>query len=94
MAKPAKTIRRSSTDCCVISTITIWIVAALVVATAGAFARRRVQRSRSAGLDDDAIRRIELGLPLEVDAPHDIEEARAAEEEFWADPEEPEEFGS
>ncbi len=72
---------------------TLWIIAALVVAGAGALARRRTRSARDARLDDDAIRRIELGLPFEADEPLDLDEVRSAEEEFWADPEDPEEFG-
>ncbi|MHB1168060.1 MAG: hypothetical protein ACYC28_02105 [Longimicrobiales bacterium] len=72
---------------------TIWIVAALLVAGAGFVARDRIRRVRSQQLDDDAIRRIELGFPVEIEEPLDMDEARAAEEEFWADPEEPDEFG-
>ncbi len=73
---------------------TFWIIAALLVLAAGILARRRIRDVRDPRLDDDAIRRIELGLPLEVDEPLDLDDARAAEEEFWADPDEPEEFGA
>ncbi len=73
---------------------TLWIIAALVVVGAGAFARRRIRDARDPQLDDDAIRRIELGLPLEVGEPLDLDEVRSAEEEFWADPEEPDELGA
>ena len=72
---------------------TLWIAAAVLVAAAGVVARRRINDARSGQMDDDAIRRIEAGLPLEVDE-LDLDEARAAEEEFWADPEEPDEFGA
>ncbi len=72
---------------------TIWIIAALLVAGAGVVVRDRIRRQRSQPLDDDAIRRIELGLPVEMDDPLDMDEVRAAEEEFWADPEEPDELG-
>jgi len=71
---------------------TLWIIAALVVVGAGALARRRIRDVRDPQLDDDAIRRIELGLPLDVEEPLDLDEARSAEEEFWADPEDPDEF--
>lgn len=72
---------------------TVWIIAALAVAGAGALARRRISAARASRLDEDAIRRIEAGLPLEVDEPLDLDEARAAEAEFWADPEERDELG-
>jgi len=73
---------------------TLWIIAAVLVAGAGVVARRSIRRARESQLDDAAIRRIELGLPLEVDAPLDMDDIRAAEEEFWADPEEPDELGT
>ncbi|HEU5209349.1 MAG TPA: hypothetical protein VFU06_08060 [Longimicrobiales bacterium] len=72
----------------------LWIMAALVVVGAGALARQRIRGARHSPIDDDAIRRIELGLPLEADEPIDLDEVRSAEDEFWADPEEPEEFGA
>ena len=62
--------------------------------------RRAIRRLRTAALDDDAMREIERtgrlsGRDPEDDAPLDLEEIAAAEEEFWAEEgwDEPEEYG-
>lgn len=72
---------------------------AAVVAAVGVARRVRLLRERrdaEAHLDDDAIRRIvdEGSLPYDPeDEPLDLEEAARAEEEFWSeDWDEPDEF--
>lgn len=77
----------------------LWIVLAAVVAAVGLSRRAtmRKQRGRDAPLvDDHTIRRIlDVGtVEAETDEPLDLDEVARAEEEFWnEDWDEPEEFG-
>jgi hypothetical protein len=76
----------------------LWIALAALVAVVGLArrARMRERRATRSEIDDAAIQRIvaEGRLPYDGDdEPLDLEEAARAEEEFWAqDWEDPEEF--
>ena len=75
----------------------IWVLLAAAVAALGIRHRRRVAglRAGTPPIDDDAVQRIieqgRLGTD-EDDEPLDLQAAAEAEEEFWEDWEDPEEY--
>ena len=76
----------------------LWVLLAAAVAALGIRHRRRVGgvRAGTPAIDDDAVQRIidqgRLGLDEEDDGPLDLQAAAEAEEEFWDDWEDPEEY--
>lgn len=66
--------------------MTSWLFAgaALLVAGAGALARRRIARARAALTDED-IRAIEELGRVRADEPLDLDEAAEEEERFWSE---------
>lgn len=66
--------------------MSFWILIGLLALAAGLLARRKVRdATRSRGLTDDMVRRIETRGRLEwEDEELDLEEIRAEEDEFWS----------
>jgi hypothetical protein len=63
--------------------LTLALAAGLAV-VAYVMSRRHLRaRRREAGLDDDAIRRIEASGRVDMDEPLDLDEAHEEEERFW-----------
>lgn len=76
----------------------LWTLLGALAALAGVRHALRIRAARSQGaprVDDDAVRRIlETGTLAGDDEPLDMREAARAEEEFWRDQwDEPEEYG-
>lgn len=63
----------------------LFAVGAALVAWAWVGHRRRLRRLKERGLDDGAIRRIEVSGRVEMDEPLDLEEAAEEEERFWGE---------
>jgi len=71
-----------------------WILVGLLATIAGLLVRSRIaSHVNRSTLTDDDLRRIEAGLPVEVDEPLDLEAIAEEEEAFWDEswdePEEP-----
>src|SRR5690606_34536265 len=101
-ARPARDDDVGGAEARMMSLVVALVLGAFMIAAVVRYVqhRRAIARLRAAALDDDEIREIERTGRLaardpEDDAPRDLEEIAAVEEEFWAEEgwDEPEEYG-
>ena len=64
----------------------LWISIGVLALVAGLVVRHRItSHVDRPTLTDEDLRRIESGLPVEVDEPLDLQAIRDEEEEFWSE---------
>jgi len=64
----------------------IWIIIGVLALIAGMLVRHRIASHVSRPtLTDEDLRRIEAGLPVEIDEPLDLQAIREEEQEFWSE---------